>query len=383
MRVLYVIDSLIPGGAEQSLADLAPRYVQRGVKLDVAYLWERPGLHDQLRDAGARLFCLAGRGGRAGWITRIAHLIPRLRPDLIHTTLFEADIAGRIAGRLRRVPVVSSLVNVVYGPEQLAAGNLRRWKVRAARLTDAGTARMLVRVHAVSSYVADVMSARLSIPRERLDVVPRGRDPDRLGIRTSERRAQIRAALGLDTTDPLILAVGRQEYQKGFDVLLEAMPHVRGRVSGARLLVAGREGDHTAELTQTVRRLRLGDAVRFLGNRSDVPDLLSAADIFVFPSRWEGLPGSVLEAMALEAPIVASDIAPVREVVEDARCAMLVEPGRPDLLGDAIVSTLAQPRAAAERALRARARFLESYTLDAATEGMLGFYDRALTLHRR
>ena len=118
VHVLYVIDSLTPGGTERSLVALAPHLAARNVLLDVAYLQPRAGLPEELRQAGAELWSLDGRGGRVGWLWRVRRLATERRPDLLHTTLFEADIAGRTAGWSRRLPVVSSLVNLAYGPEQ-------------------------------------------------------------------------------------------------------------------------------------------------------------------------------------------------------------------------------------------------------------------------
>jgi glycosyltransferase involved in cell wall biosynthesis len=107
-----------------------------------------------------------------------------------------------------------------------------------------------------------------------------------------------------------------------------------------------------------------------------VAELLCAADVFVVPSRWEGFGSVLLEAMALEAPIVASDLPAVREVVGDD--APLVPPDRPDALAAAVTATLADPDGAARRAARARERFLATFTIDRVADGMAGFYRRAL-----
>src|SRR5437899_6986922 len=109
MRVLYVIDSLIYGGTERSLLELTPPLLARGVELEVAYLFERPGLREQFEAAGVRLHSVAGPGGRVSSIRRVRRLIRDRTPDLVHTSLFEANVAGRIAARLERVPAVSSL----------------------------------------------------------------------------------------------------------------------------------------------------------------------------------------------------------------------------------------------------------------------------------
>jgi glycosyltransferase involved in cell wall biosynthesis len=376
LRVLYLIDSLAGGGAERSLAALAPAYRDRDLRLTVGYLHERPGVRADLEAAGAAVRSLEGPRGMAGAVGRARRLVVDLRPDLVHTTLFEADLVGRAAAG--RVPVVTSLVNDAYGAVQADAPGLRRWKLGAARLLDVASARRVVRFHAISGHVAELMAARLRVPRERIEVVPRGRDPAALGTRTPARRAAARAALGLGPDTPLVLAAARHEHQKGLDVLLAAFPAVARAAPGARLAVAGRTGNQTPRLRAAAEGSGLGPAVGLLGARGDVAELLCAADVFVLPSRWEGFGSVLLEAMALEAPIVASDLPAVREVVTHGDSALLVAPDRPAELAAAVTATLADPAGAASRARRGRERFLASFTVDRVADAMAGLYRRAL-----
>jgi glycosyltransferase involved in cell wall biosynthesis len=167
--------------------------------------------------------------------------------------------------------------------------------------------------------------------------------------------------------------------KKAPDTLVEAYAEVVGELPDAKLALAGRDGVQTSQLRAAVQRLGLGRAVRFLGARDDVPELLCGADLFVLPSRWEGLPGAVLEAMALEAPVVASDLPMVREAVTDGVTARLVPVDRPAALAAAILEVLADPDAAAARAARARADFLERFTVERAADGMVALYRRALS----
>jgi glycosyltransferase involved in cell wall biosynthesis len=374
LQILYLIDSLAGGGAERSLAALAPAYRDRDLRLTVAYLHERPGVRAELEAAGAEVRSLEGPFGLAGAAARARRLVAGLRPDLVHTTLFEADLAGRVAAG--RVPVVTSLVNDAYGAVQAGAPGVARWKLGAARLLDAASARRVARFHAISGHVADLMAARLRVPRDRIQVVPRGRDPAALGARTPARRAAARAALGLEPGSPLVLAAARHEHQKGLDVLLAAFPALARAVPGARLAVAGRGGNQTPRLRAAAEGL--GPAVELLGARGDVAELLCAADVFVVPSRWEGFGSVLLEAMALEAPIVASDLPAVREVVTHGDSALLVPPDRPAELAAAVAATLADPGAAAGRARRARERFLAAFTVDRVADAMADLYRRAL-----
>jgi glycosyltransferase involved in cell wall biosynthesis len=377
MHVLYVIDSLASGGSERSLAELAPALVQRGVKLDVGYLHEQPGLHHELIAAGTALFPLDGAGGRLGQLRRIRRLVRERQPDLVHTTLFEADVLGRVAARLSGIPLVSSLVSVPYGPEQLLDPQLKPWKVRAAKEIDTATARLVTRFHAVTRHVADVMGGRLRIPRSRIDVIYRSRNPDTLGLRTEERRRAARVGLGVSPDTPLVLAVGRHEFAKGLDVLLRAFPIVLRRLPEARLVIAGREGNQTAFLRSLSERLTLMGSVHFLGPRDDVPELLCATDVVVVPSRWEGSPNVLIEALALETPIVASDIPAVREMMGPGGIAVLSTPGAREELGDNLMSRL-EDQGGLRKTKEGRLLFLERFTVDRAADATLSFYHRAL-----
>jgi glycosyltransferase involved in cell wall biosynthesis len=173
----------------------------------------------------------------------------------------------------------------------------------------------------------------------------------------------------------LVVAVGRHEPQKGLDVLIEALPAVRARRPGVRVVVAGREGRATEALRALVDRTGQADAVTFLGMRDDVPDLLAAGDVLAFPSRWEGAGGTLLEAMALECPIVTSSLATLLETV-DGTTAELVTPGRADDLARGLLTVLEAPGPARARASAARARFVEQFTIEASAQRMAGLYDR-------
>jgi glycosyltransferase involved in cell wall biosynthesis len=385
IQALYVIDSLAPGGAERSLATVAPTLRERGVELAVAYLRERVGLHDEFRRADIELLALTSPERRGAWIRQVRRVIRDRRPDLVHTTLFEADVAGRVAAATAHVPVVTSLVNTTYGKEHLRDPRIHAWRLRGAQLLDAMTARLARRFHAVSETVADTMSRRLVVPRDRIDVVPRGRDERVLGKRTDTRRSAARSGLGLADGDFLAVCVARHEYQKGLDVLLASLPMIPQRAGRMTVAIVGREGLETPRLRAEIDRQAVGvpehTTVRLLGVRDDVPDLLCAADAFVLPSRREGLPGAVIEAMALEAPIIASDLPEVREVIDDS-CSLLVPAGEPDALASALTAIASDREGAATRAARARARFLERFTIERVADEMVRFYERALSPSR-
>lgn len=380
MKILIVIDSLAVGGAEQSLAVLAPYLVKDGIDLHVAYLVERAGVGDSLEANGVTLHSIAGVGGRIVSVFRAIKLLRSLRPDLVHTILFEADVTARLAARLLRIPVVSSFVTESYGPEHLSNPEYRRWKVRAAQLTDAATARLVRRFHAVSASSADLMAKRLRIPRDRVDVIPRGRDIGMLGANSPGRRAAMRQSLGLSEQVPLVVAAGRHYHTKGLDILVAAFASVTESVPGAHLLIAGREGPASPDLRRAAAAGGIEDAVTFAGYRNDVSDLMCAADVVVVPSRTEGSPGVLIEAMALEIPVVASDIPSVREVAgSEALAVMLVPLESPTDMAEAISKLLAEQDLATSLARAAKKRFMENYTIETVADETVEFYRRALS----
>lgn len=376
LRVLYVIDSLTRGGAETSLAAMAPGLVGRGVVLDVVALKSRPGIQDAVARTGATVTELSG--SRRTWWRQIQTLVRQRRPDLVHTTLFEADLAGRIGARLAGTPVVSTLANDAYGPAHFAEFPHNRVKLLAAQYADAATARLATQLHAISFHVADIMAPRLRYPRDRIHVIPRGRDPEALGRRAPERRDRTREQLGIAPDVPLVLALARQERQKGLDVLIDAFMRVVREVPAARCMVAGQPGNATDALERQLADAEHADAFTFLGARGDVADLLCAADLFVLPSRREGLGGALLEAMALECPVVVSDIPPLREVVDD-ESALFVPADDASALAAALLVALTDPERSRERAAFAYERFLAGFTINGIVGRTLDFYRDAIS----
>ena len=381
MRVLYIIDSLINAGAETSLVHMAPGYRDLGMELHVAFLKSRWHVAANLEAAGATLHPVELDRSRARQLVALVRLIRQLEPDIVHTTLYEADVLGRLAAKATGVPSVTTIATDIYSPAKWAEPSTSRLKMGAAQGVDVATARLASRFHAVSEATARAVVERLRVSPDRVDVIPRARRRDILGEPSAERRSAVRAALGLRDDVPVVLAVARHEHVKGMDVLVQAARQMRSTVPDLVVLVAGREGRETLGLRDALASGGLDGTVRLLGARKDVPDLIVAADVVAVPSRVEGMPGAVLEAMALERPVVASDIPMVREAIGDLACA-LVPVEDADALGYALARCLSR---GPDRALlqAARARFDEGHSPDAVVERMSGLYLRASTKRPR
>ncbi len=376
LRVLLVLDSLAPGGAEHSTVAILPFLIERGIQPEVAVLHDRPGLSAEVVGLGVPLHDLSYQHTRVGWILALHDLIRDRSPHVVHTSLFDADICGRIAAFVCRTPVVSTLPTERYGPDQIEDDSIPRLRLRLAQTLDACTARLTTRLHAVSHHVAKTMSRNLAYPDSRIEVVHRGRQRSLMSTVDDRTQSAVRLQLGIGDR-PLVLAIGRHERPKGLDRLLEAFATVHEQVPDAVLVIAGGTGKATNLLESIIERTGLGDSVHLLGYRTDTKVLLAAAQVFVLPSRREGLPGVLLEAMAVGCPAVASDLPQVKEVVSDAE-ALLVNAAEPDELASAILDVLGDPRSAHERSVLAQRRFSERFTISRSADEMFEFYHRAL-----
>jgi glycosyltransferase involved in cell wall biosynthesis len=375
LRILYVINGLGTGGAERSLAELLPRLTEAGIRPTVACLFRREeGVEGSVRRNGFDVRILTANG-LPGRIRELGHMISADRPDIVHTTIFEADIAGRLAAVRRGPRVMTSLVSTPYSPIRLADPRIRRLRLRSAQLLDSWTARHLTdHFHATSHAAKKSGIESLAIPPVRITVIERGRDPVRLGEASAERRRRSRERLGLRESDEVVVSVGRQEFAKGQRHLLEAA-HLMAR-SRPRLvvLIAGRKGNASQELEEIRDRASLHERVRFLGHRDDVPEILAAGDVFVLPSLYEGFPGTLIEAMALGLPIVASNLDAVREIVVPGRNAELISTGSARDLARAVSKLLDEPRLARAYGARGRVIFESRFTLAPVADKMFALY---------
>ena len=371
--VLHVIDSLASDGAQTSYLSMVPSLLRHGIQPSILALSDHPSsIASRFEEAGAPVQTLEPQSGRLRTALAIQRVLARRKPQVVHTVLFEADICTRIACLESSVPIVTTLANVSYGTDQQRHFRSARWKIGAARALDVLTAPRTSVFHSVAEHVARDMAARLRVSPARIRVIPRGRDDQTLGRRSPERARRTRERLGCGDAQ-IILGIGRHSPQKALLVFLEVFERVAAHNPSVVAFIAGREGEETEKLHELKGRLKAGDRIFLLGSRSDVPDLLATADVMLFPSRWEGMPGAVLESMALEAPLVASDIDPVREIVPDAG-AQFVQTDDVEGFARAVSDTLADPDAARVRAQRSRAAFEAKFTIERAASGMADLY---------
>jgi glycosyltransferase involved in cell wall biosynthesis len=352
------------GGAERLAVELAAGLARRGLDSTLCVSRYPPegelddeqlGQERRVRDAGGRVLGLS-RGSKLdlpAWRPLVSFL-RREQTQVLHAHMVASNAWATVLGRLAGVPVIVSHEHTW----SYEGRPLRRFVDRhvIARGSDAFLAvsaedrRKMIEVEGIDPADAVVVPNGIPDPP-----APSGRD--------------VRAELGVPAGSPLVLALGRLDPQKGFDVLIEAA----GRMPDVVVAIAG-EGGERAALEEVARRHGVQERVLMPGFRPDVPDLLAAANVAVFPSRFEGSPLSVIECMAAGAAIVATRVGGVPELLEDGVHGLLVPPEDPEALAAAVLRVARDEELRTELGARARERQQAEFDLEAMLDRLCELY---------
>ncbi|MEY9944194.1 glycosyltransferase [Kitasatospora sp. GAS1066B] len=306
MRVLHVITGLAAGGAEQQLL-LTIRHLPSSVDCEVATLTNPGSVAAALRADGVTVHDLAMRGNRdLAVLPRLIRLIRHGRYDVVHTHLYRAGLYGRLAARLAGVRTVLATEHSLH------AGTIEGRPVGAGvKSLYLAAERLGVATVAVSGRVAGTL-ADWGVPGRRVAVLPNGIEAAGFAVPWAQR-VEIRRKLGLAGDAFVVGAVGRLVPGKRFDVLVSALTVLPGAV----LLLVG-EGPERAALTELARELGIGSRVLLIGERTDVPELLSAMDVLAAPSVEETFGLAVLEGLAAGLPVLHSGCPALEELPAEA-----------------------------------------------------------------
>ncbi|MAS35990.1 MAG: hypothetical protein CL610_18425 [Anaerolineaceae bacterium] len=336
LRVAHVIKVTTIAGAETHLLTLLAGLRARQVDAQIIVLVEpRTPMDDYVQ-------ALERRGIPVQRLTIFADmdptLPPRLRalvrlmkPHILHTHLFHADLYGAIAAKwaLRRTALITSRHNdnAFRRREPYRSLNHRLWQ-----MVDAGIA--------ISDSIARFAVEVEGAPLPKIQTIRYGLDyrAQRLPERRAER-VTLRDQLGLDVDAPVAGIVCRLVEQKGVSYGLQAFAHVLKQIPAARLVIAG-DGPLRNELEAEAAVLGIESAVRFLGWRDDVPQLMNAFDVLLMPSLWEGFGLVILEAMSRQVPVIASAVSAIPEIVAHGETGLLVPPRDVDAMTAALIQLL-------------------------------------------
>jgi len=375
VSVVYVIPRMSIGGAQKHLLEVLRRLDRRRFAPSVCVLvTDRPGASDLLGavreldvpiiDAGVRDGSNAlARPHTFRQMARVARTFRREHVRIVHSYLFHANWFGTLTARLAGVPVaIVSKRNVdVYERAR------DRW---ACRLVN----RMADCVTAVAHGVADHVVRAERCPPGKIVVIPNGIDAHEVAPAPVSGRGD---RLGVGADDLIVGTIARLVWYKGHEELLDAIAQVNRQHPAARLCVVG-DGPLREALRERAQRLGLNGAARFLGSIPQASKLLPHFDIFVLPSRWEGMSNGLLEAMAAGRPIVATTVGGNPELIVDGETGLLVPPENPDALAAAILKLIRDPALARRLGEAARRRVEREYTLEGMVHRLEELYDDLL-----
>ena len=368
LRVVHLIDSLNPGGAERFTMHIVARL--DGEKFDRTLVPTRatqdwwPGdtraeAMRELKQGGVRIVEL-GRSERfdlRAWGPLLT-LLREEKTDVLHAHMFGSSLWGAIIGRLARVPVV--IAHEHGSPPDLpkVRRDLDRYVI--GRSVDAYLA--------VSEIERRQLVDDRGIPSHKTRVLPNG-----IEAPTVDASRDVRAELGIAPDAPVLGAVGVLRPEKAHDVLLRAAARLLPTTPGLRVVIVG-DGEEREALEPLAEELGLSDAVLFTGIRTDVPEILRAFDVAVNASHREGSPLSVMEYMEAGLPVVATAVGGVPEIIHDGVHGRLVEPGDDEALAAAIAGVLADREKAAALGRRGRERRREHFDLGAVARRLEALY---------
>lgn len=361
-RILHVITTLLRGGAETHLLDLARGQKAAGNDVSVAFLKGDPYWGPALNDAGVPVTDLGlSRYGDPRPATRLRNLIADTRPDVLHAHMPPAELYTRFAllGTGSRTPLVVSKHNDEPFHTMPGGMALGRWVIKRAS-----------RVIAISDAVSRYTAVRLSVDPARLRTIHYGIDPAPYFAVTRDEALALRRSFGIADDELLIGTVCRLVPQKNIPLLLTAFSKLKAR---ARLMIVG-TGVLADELRAYSEELGLAERVIWTGFRADIPQLMSAFDVFALSSRYEGFGLVLLEAMAASRPVVATNVSAIPEVVVDGVTGCLVPAGDADAFAAALeMMENVETRGAFGTAALARAE--EQFTVAAMVNKTDAVYD--------
>ena len=359
--VVHVVNSLAVGGLENGVVNLVNATATRFRHVIVCMTADGP-LHARLRPE-VEVIVLGKRPGQDPWaLLRLVRLLRRLRPLIVHSRNWPA-IDAIPAARVARVPLV---VHGEHGREVAdpEGRNPRRKRIRRA---------LAPLVHHFVTVSADLrrwLIEDVRVPAAKVSAIHNGVDLSRFG---RAGRLESRLRLDLPAEVPIVGTVGRLDPVKDQAGLIRAFAKVRSAHPEALLVVVG-DGPCRAELEDVAAASGQGDHVRLLGNRDDVPTVMSALDVFVLPSIAEGISNTILEAMASGLPVVATRVGGNPELVEDGIGGALVPRQDPSALAAAIAGYVADPELRRRHGLASRQRATGHFGLERMAEAYANLY---------
>jgi len=359
-------------GAEVQLVTLMRYLVRYETCTFIVVLFNEGRLASELRTMGVPVQVISeSRYGLMGLVVRLAQVFRQVRPQIVHTHKYKDNIVAMLAAQLTGG---TQIVRMVHGlPEPF--GGLKSFKmfcyVTLDRLLSRVWARRFV---AVSVSIATVLRGKFAA--DRIICIHNGIDLERLQI-IENKTSKIKSFLRIEAHETVVGSVGRLSTVKAQDRLLCAAQQLVLAGYKVRVLLVG-EGPMEQSLKELTKHLDLGRVVVFAGHQERIADYLSAMDVFVLPSLSEGIPMALLEALALERPVVATRVGGIPEVIEHGVNGLLVDPADSSSLAGSIRELIDDRSKAAGLGKAGRIRIEREFSASLMADRMSDMYRSVL-----
>lgn len=302
MKILYVITGLGQGGAERVVCDLADEMVKRGHEVKIVYFIGKALTKPECEDIELIKISLTNVISLPKVYSRLARTIKNYQPDIVHSHMVHANLLTRI---VRIVTPMNKLISTAHSSNE--GGALRMFTHRITNpLADVSTN--------VSNTAVASFESQHAVPKGSMRTIYNGVSFDKFTY-NSQAKKEIKNELRLNENSKLILSVGSFNKAKNYFNLLMAIKHLKSCSSiPFKLIIAG-DGELRLEVEGFVQKLDLDKDVILLGSRNDISKLMSACDVFVLSSDYEGLPTVLIEALACQANVVSTDVSGAREII--------------------------------------------------------------------
>lgn len=365
-RVLHIIDSLHLGGAQEVVLNLATCGSSR-FRHEVATLHGHGIYWDRLKKAGIKVHSLSPHKFLPAYLASIPWRILADKPDILHCHLIPSNIIAKPLGALLGVPVI---INHDHTNDPHRIDN----KILLA--LDKSTNHFAHHIIAVAAACRDFLISHESIPPEKISLVPNAIDLRRFSPGKASRD-DARAQLGLPAGSRIVAGVGRLNPQKNFALFLDIAAQLAPRFPDLHFLLAG-DGPEEQMLREKASALGIANRVTFSGYVADTRLVYLAADVLLMPSRYEGLPMTLLEAMAMGLPVVASKLDGIAEVISDGAEGFLVSSDDAALFVERTAALLADAELSSRISKNARAKIEAHFSVERMTSAVEDIYDRFL-----
>lgn len=365
-HVVHVIGSLQTGGAEKMVVNFLQAADKTRFRHTVVCLSHAGEMAPEVEAGGIAVKVHPVRFRRF-WrdLNALARWFRQENVAVIHSHMYYATVWSRLAGLRAGVPV---LVTTEHGKEL--------WKNSFHNALGSWLSKRTHKHICVSHDVLDLRTRHQGLLSDRSLVIPNGVPiPDEGDV--GEMRARIRREFGLGDDQPVFGTVGRVVEAKDYPTLMKALAIVRESIPDIHWLQVG-DGPDRPALEERARELGLASAVTFAGRRTDITDILLALDLWVMSSVREGLPVSLLEAMAARCPIVATNVGGIPDAVTHGESAWLVPAGNPAAMAAGILEVMGNPELAGRLVAAAHARVVRDYSIQAVAGRILAIYEEGL-----